>query len=339
MSGGGSGPGSKHSKEKYRTVKCRDWEAKGDCPYGEFCSFLHDDLVRSVQGDEGLHDSVKGEVNLSLDSTVPPTLAGRPKSFNGSNIIVPDLRWTQDDGLTVSNPTTATKPNFRDVADKLVQTISKSLAAESDATRGNNGIASPATQYASIPPRSAWNLGPPRMLAPSSAVQGVSPDLPISAYTFSTDSPGTPYDPANDHHEGDAGASDSDGSEEAIDIAQTEQHAAVLRKQEISDEMLYRTDMVLPPYIQPVHDYAAYPWPIERLYPQAVSATWDAILKDPSQLGPQGKDLELEARKLVAQKLARMVKGGRLPPQQVQERINYRSESHERSFDESTFDL
>jgi hypothetical protein len=37
--------------------------------------------------------------------------------------------------------------------------------------------------------------------------------------------------------------------------------------------------------------------------------------------------LEQEARKLVAQKLARMVKGGNLPPQEVQAKMNYRSES------------
>lgn len=347
MSGGGSGPGSKHSKEKYRTVNCRDWDAKGECPYGEFCSFLHTvKEVPDVQGEPALNNSAEDDGTalhksadtsdaLSADVAAPLSMGNRPKSFNGSNIIVPDLRWTQDDGLTVSNPTTAIKPNFRDVAGKLVQTISNSLAGEMDNAKTSTDINSPATQYASVPPRSAWKLGPPRMLAPSSAVLGVSPDLPISAYTFSTDSPGTPYHEADTPDaEADARASDSDDPEEAIDPPRSENHNEAVRIHDSQDHAHLRPDfdrepaLVLPSYIQPVHDYGAYPWPIERLYPQAVNATWDAILKNPSQIGPQGRDVEEEARKLVAQRLARMVKGGNLPPQEVQAKMNYRSEYH-----------
>jgi hypothetical protein len=334
MSGGGSGPGSKHSKEKYRTVKCRDWDARGECPYGEFCSFLHD--VKPAPAEHGEDKSslkTAERPGLTTENSTTSLNGSRPKSFNGSNIIVPDLRWTRDDGLTVSNPATGTKPDFRDIAGKLVETISESLSTKLEGLRVSDEAPSPATQYASIPPRSAWQLGPPRMLAPNSAVQGVSPDLPISAYTFSTDSPGTPYHHVDDDaEEAEARASDSDGPEEAVEPSRPEQPTDHIRIHEPSNDAV-RTDyanephLVLPPYIQPVHDFGAYPWPIERLYPQAVSATWDAILKDPSKVGPQGKDLEQEARKLVAQKLARMVKGGKLPPQEVQAKMNYRSES------------
>lgn len=334
MSGGGSGPGSKHSKEKYRTVKCRDWEAKGECPYGEFCSFLHDIKPAPAQAGENKSSFKTAErPGLTTEDSTTSLNGSRPKSFNGSNIIVPDLRWTRDDGLTVSNPATGTKPDFRDIAGKLVETISESLSTKLEGLRVSDEAPSPATQYASIPPRSAWQLGPPRMLAPNSAVQGVSPDLPISAYTFSTDSPGTPYHHVDDDaEEAEARASDSDGPEEAVEPSRPEQPTDHIRIHEPSNDAV-RTDyanephLVLPPYIQPVHDFGAYPWPIERLYPQAVSATWDAILKDPSKVGPQGKDLKQEARKLVAQTLARMVKGGKLSPQEVQAKMNYRSES------------
>ena len=83
--------------------------------------------------------------------------------------------------------------------------------------------------------------------------------------------------------------------------------------------------MVLPSYLQPIHDSGAYPWPIERLYPQAMQATWEAILKNPKEQ-QQDTDVEEATRRLVAMKLARMVKGGELPPQEVQSKMNYRSE-------------
>ncbi|KAL1410232.1 hypothetical protein Q8F55_004237 [Vanrija albida] len=40
MSGGGKGPAGK-SRAKYKTVPCKDF-AEGSCPYGDYCSFIHD---------------------------------------------------------------------------------------------------------------------------------------------------------------------------------------------------------------------------------------------------------------------------------------------------------
>jgi hypothetical protein len=260
----------------------------------------------------------------------PRTLAnakanGRPKSFIGSNIVVPDLRWTKDDGLTVSNPATGTKPDFRDVAGKLVETLSTTPI-----------IATPA-QYASVPPQSAWTLGPPKSLQPDSASKDASPYLPISAYTFSTDS--TP--PITPHREG----SDGDESEETVlpecerphkeddaqihvetpyhGIAQPDYHT-----HDGFDASAERSLHLAQMYgMQPsVHDMGMYPWPIENVYPQAMSAAWEAVMKRPGDVA----NPEEETRKLAAQTLARLAKGP-LPPQVVQSRVNYRSRYRPRS--------
>jgi hypothetical protein len=340
MSGGGKGAGSKYSKAKYRTVACRDWEEKGECGYGEFCSFVHrdkkekDDKPDDKGSQEGKVDDAKKEKPDQVEEEQREKAkeperpsSTRPKSFNGGPIVVPDLRWTRDDGLTVSNPATGTKPDFKHVANKLVETISSVTpgSATLEVVVPQSKLSTPATaaQYASVPPRSAWVVGPPRMLGVESAKQGVSPDLPISAYTFSTDSPGTPY-------HGIEGEGDSDVPEEAVEHAKQNDQARV----QIVGSPEYvnggyspyeNSHMVLPSYLQPIHDSGAYPWPIERLYPQAMQATWEAILKNPKE---QQQDLDVEeaTRRLVAMKLARMVKGGELPPQEVQSKMNYRSE-------------
>ncbi|ODO09290.1 hypothetical protein I350_02890 [Cryptococcus amylolentus CBS 6273] len=46
MSGGGKGAGGK-GRDKYKTVPCKDFAATGQCPYGDYCSFLHDEKPRS----------------------------------------------------------------------------------------------------------------------------------------------------------------------------------------------------------------------------------------------------------------------------------------------------
>ena len=340
MSGGGKGAGSKYSKAKYRTVACRDWEEKGECGYGEFCSFVHRDKAEKdvkpeVEGKEdGKSVDVPKEKSTGDEEEQREKEKGlerpsstRPKSFNGGPIVVPDLRWTRDDGLTVSNPATGTKPDFRHVANKLVETISSatpgSATLEVVVPQPKSSTPATAAQYASVPPRSAWVVGPPRMLGVESAKQGVSPDLPISAYTFSTDSPGTPY------HGIDA-EGDSDVPEEAVEPAKQNDQARVQivgsgEHTNGGNSPYDNPHMVLPSYLQPIHDSGAYPWPIERLYPQAMQATWEAILKNPKE---QQQDLDVEeaTRRLVAMKLARMVKGGDLPPQEVQSKMNYRSE-------------
>ncbi|WVQ73847.1 hypothetical protein IAR50_003428 [Cryptococcus sp. DSM 104548] len=51
MSGGGKGAGGK-GRDKYKTVPCKDFAATGQCPYGDYCSFLHDETPRPAPAPE-----------------------------------------------------------------------------------------------------------------------------------------------------------------------------------------------------------------------------------------------------------------------------------------------
>ncbi|WVN90462.1 uncharacterized protein L203_105698 [Cryptococcus depauperatus CBS 7841] len=73
MSGGGKGAGGK-GREKYKTVPCKDF-LEGHCPYGDYCSFLHDEkpydvdmVTEKKQTEHCSPDAQKPTIGSSLSS-------------------------------------------------------------------------------------------------------------------------------------------------------------------------------------------------------------------------------------------------------------------------------
>lgn len=217
MSGGGSGPGSRHSKAKYRSeqvrilvqgpavdasrlidhacplvaIPCKDFSA-GCCLYGDYCSFLHEgsplpvdnedktpqqeiDQKTAMEGSDVVEDQNAATTTTQiLVEPKPPKLA----KFNKGDISIPDYRWGEGTKPIVTWPTTATRANF--------------LREQS----GVDWSTEPSPMAASFPVFSSVNNldVPPTAGIPASG-DSSSPFLPISAYTFSTDS--APITPAS----------------------------------------------------------------------------------------------------------------------------------------------
>nr|XP_031863128.1 uncharacterized protein CI109_001607 [Kwoniella shandongensis]KAA5530200.1 hypothetical protein CI109_001607 [Kwoniella shandongensis] len=83
MSGGGKGAGGK-GREKYKTVPCKDY-AEGHCPYGDYCSFIHD---------EKPSETIKANENDTLHRTsdVQPTCPTHRKTSSLSSSL---SAWTR----------------------------------------------------------------------------------------------------------------------------------------------------------------------------------------------------------------------------------------------------
>ncbi|RXK41408.1 hypothetical protein M231_01313 [Tremella mesenterica] len=80
MSGGGKGPVGK-SKSKFKTVKCNDYQ-EGHCPYGEYCSFIHEEpTLDRTKMEETPPQIVEGVLNTS-NSSNPSIIWSRRSSLN-----------------------------------------------------------------------------------------------------------------------------------------------------------------------------------------------------------------------------------------------------------------
>lgn len=83
MSGGGKGPAGK-SRQKYRTVPCKDY-ATGSCGYGDdYCSFIHDDNNLYDEEKHGKKDKPKDDTAAnklnSPGSAIPPRTPYTPRT-------------------------------------------------------------------------------------------------------------------------------------------------------------------------------------------------------------------------------------------------------------------
>lgn len=155
------------------------------------------------------------------DSSIAATTL-RPAKFKSNNILVPDYRWTKEQGMIASptspslvlsmmlKPKTKTLLQPSGVSTSLFAPISTSSWADQISPRT---VISP-VQYADAPPLQAWQKPKAAMgsnlCADNSATQtGVnspdaaeeSPFLPITAYSFSTDSSSPPATPAEQRQE------------------------------------------------------------------------------------------------------------------------------------------
>lgn len=105
-----------------------------------------------------------------------------PTKFQSSAILIPTYKWSKDEGLKVTDPASATSPAFRNIDVNIDWSTAVSPRT----------VVSP-PQYALAPPASAWTRGPPSSMLSQRSDRLQTPHLPISAYTFSTESaPATP---------------------------------------------------------------------------------------------------------------------------------------------------
>lgn len=149
-----------------------------------------------------------------------PSTSVKPAKFRSSNIVVPDYRWTKDEGM-IASPTSpfldlsTMRPTSKTlqepgVAHSLLAPVSIASWADQVSPRT---IISP-VQYANAPPLQTWlkpkvvmvnSLGADKGTTQSDATSPEalekSPFLPITAYSFSTDSGSPPASPSEQRQE------------------------------------------------------------------------------------------------------------------------------------------
>lgn len=118
MSGGGKGPAGK-AKAKFKTVPCRDF-AEGHCPYGTYCSFIHDpDNLYNAEKHAVASKGGEGKVTPPSEVIVTPVLGSSP------TVPAPDSVETVAEEETVKEP----PPTPADAITQVVITSSNSRPA------------------------------------------------------------------------------------------------------------------------------------------------------------------------------------------------------------------
>ncbi|KAJ9121566.1 hypothetical protein QFC22_002185 [Naganishia vaughanmartiniae] len=268
--------------------------------------------------------------------------------FKSSNIIVPDYRWTNEQGMVASPSATALEFSQALQDMKKLASSSVTLPIWSSGKPNGNSLSwadaiSPKTivtpvQYANAPPMDTWrkiqplqkdhlNTGGNRAHQSSgtSSAQDESPLLPITAYSFSTDSspPETPatqqqevVTPENQHVDLPAvhilhdTVAQPGGEHQSVEAWRSQEHFAHMNSLAAGhhDDMYAATSV--------------YPWVVEaflqQMDPAPINAMW---LDDPlsSGYGP------VMSKHQFARQLAKQAKLGDLPPQVPQNKTNYRS--------------
>ncbi|KAJ9096053.1 hypothetical protein QFC21_005418 [Naganishia friedmannii] len=270
--------------------------------------------------------------------------------FKSSNIVVPDYRWTKDEGM-VASPSAVTLefPQALQDMNKLASSSSTLPIWSSGKVSGNSlnwaDPISPRTivtpvQYANAPPVNTWRKVQPLQKDYLSAVgntahqsatgtdsaQDESPLLPITAHPFSTDSspPETPatqqqevVTPENHHvdlpaiHILHGSVAQAGGERENAEAWRSQEFLAKMNTLAAGHhDDMYATTSI-------------YPWMVEtfllQLDPAPMNEMW---LDDPlsSGYGPA------MSKNQFARQLARQAKSGDLPPQVPQNKTNYRTQ-------------
>ncbi|WVR03998.1 hypothetical protein IAU60_000997 [Kwoniella sp. DSM 27419] len=227
MSGGGKGAMGK-SREKWKTVPCKDY-AEGHCPYGDYCSFIHDEKLPAGLLTED-HKSQNGDGSPSAPPPTPFKASHRRSASVNSSLalwakrlhqvqLVPDvavdpdvLSKTADLGLSAFAPPFSKQPL---AVDPTGEVVPAAIVTPPPGLLPPDAIddaePSPVPTTAAAPARSrltVWSKGPPPSLRKVASVNKVaasdSPSLgddrvapPVSAVsTHDTESdPATPFDP------------------------------------------------------------------------------------------------------------------------------------------------
>lgn len=274
--------------------------------------------------------------SIDLSLAIPPTI--RPNKFKSTNIVVPDYRWSSDQGL-VASPS-ATSLNFTTMPPgcKVESRGDTSLFAPT-----GSGSVSPRTvvspvQYADVPPPQAWRKPLPEpalnSLSPddravrsgaSSTAPDESPFLPITAYSFSTDSSSPPATPAGQRQE--VVTPDNDLSDlPSVDVYHeavmngVDSHVALWQQDQYQEHYAAGSSSVHGGLIDPT---SMQPWMVDTYLQQMSQASATDMWGNPLSSGYGVPKSRFQFAKL----LAKQAREGDLPPQVPQSKTNYRSKS------------
>ncbi|KAJ9095803.1 hypothetical protein QFC19_007417 [Naganishia cerealis] len=288
---------------------------------------------------------------LSREGTPPPT---GPKAikFKSSNIIVPDYRWSKDEGM-VASPSAALL-DFPDVSrdmKKLGSTSPTPPSWSSGKVKTNfhswSDQISPRTivnpvQYADAPPIENWrkiqpiqkdSLNPTDNTGTSPAgtnsALDESPLLPITAYSFSTDSspPETPASqqqevvtPENDHvelpsvHVFPDSVPQMSAEDRGVNTRHYGQEVANFNQSSTANQ-------------ETMFGIRVYPWVVDTYLQQVKSVPTHDLWVNPLASDYGTPTATPMSKCAFAKKLARQARLGELPPQVPQDKTNYRSTS------------
>lgn len=273
-----------------------------------------------------------------------PSTSVKPAKFRSGNIMVPDYRWTKDQGmipsprspsldLSTMRPTSKTLQG-PGVAHSLLAPVS--IASWADQVSPRTII--PPVQYANAPPLQTWlkhkvgmanNLCADKSKTQSNATSPEaleeSPFLPITAYSFSTDSGSPPATP----------------SEQRQEVVTPESEQVELPAVGVYSDAAPYNSCAQPDgntwqHQGPVDQYLSESSPayMNALAPAPLQA-WmvDAYLLQLSQhpahemwFNPLSSGYGIPKSKfMLAKQLAKQARAGNLPPQVPQSKTNYRS--------------
>ncbi|KAK8861389.1 hypothetical protein IAR55_002208 [Kwoniella newhampshirensis] len=228
MSGGGKGASGK-GREKYKTVPCRDY-VEGHCPYGDYCSFIHDDEnTPHVTGDESNArtepkcNRLTHRKSSSLGSPSSAWTRALTKSTFSSSIEIPYTFPNGNDGRLSAFappflPSRVEEASSGDHISALPSSIPAKPSIPAAADEKSTAAAVP--NIAAPVKSSTWSKGPPLTLRKVASLKQIekleaantgseqeltvkTPTMPThlipppsAASTFGSDSdPATPYDP------------------------------------------------------------------------------------------------------------------------------------------------
>lgn len=285
----------------------------------------------------------------SSDSIQPSTTV-KPNKFRSNHIVVPDYRWSKDQGL-VASPSAASL-DFTSMSPGPKKLVSGGATASLFAPSGPYSWAdqiSPRTvvspvQYAAVPPLQAWqkplpasdqNLSPDdhavRAGASSSDATDESPFLPITAYSFSTDSSSPPATPAE--HRQEVVTPDNDLAdlppvdvyhEAIVDTANHPPNADVWQYQQYLGPYAAGSSPAQGGIMGPS---SLHPWMVDSFVPQQMSQ----VSGNEMWTNPLSSGYGLtKSRFQFAKQLAKQARAGDLPPQVPQSKTNYRSKFKDR---------
>ncbi|WWC99100.1 hypothetical protein V866_005995 [Kwoniella sp. B9012] len=200
MSGGGKGAMGK-SREKWKTVPCKDF-AEGHCPYGDYCSFIHDEKLPSGL----LHEESKTEEDTepqaqrvavnesnsaqqhrlthrksaSLSSSLTAWTKALPKTILVPSVKVdPQVLQKAEGHLSAFAPPYLKNPIAVDETGDLIPASQSIETIKASATtppaRAKEPLAIPMEPTITAPPKiTAWAKGPPPNLRKVASIKNLS---------------------------------------------------------------------------------------------------------------------------------------------------------------------
>ncbi|OCF34640.1 hypothetical protein I316_03682 [Kwoniella heveanensis BCC8398] len=204
MSGGGKGAMGK-SREKWKTVPCKDF-AEGHCPYGDYCSFIHDEkLPNGILGEDGKPGDADKPTDTKTDPIDPRRLGHRKSASLGSSLnawakalprvqlvpsvkVDPEVLKKRDNTLSAFAPPFSKQPVTVDNAGEIVPALPSpkpllpsaknggdSIKAVTPPARAKEPLAIPMAPTPTAPPKSnAWSKGPPPSLRKVASLKKVT---------------------------------------------------------------------------------------------------------------------------------------------------------------------